>query len=214
MTSRPKWACPVVSTTKSGRAMLFVGRLGARSPSGGAGSSPGRPCDGTGRAICAAVQSDELTLVMDALDIAPQDRARVAARLEAVGGVVGLWRAGVEALQLDQPWVGRRWRAIVALWRCANRPARDAVEVDGPEALIAVLDPFLSLSAAESFHAVFLDGRGRFLGVEEVGRGSVDACLVHPREVFAPAIRARAASVAVVHNHPSGDPAPSRRTRR
>ncbi len=56
---------------------------------------------------------------------------------------------------------------------------------------------------------VALDARGRPIGADCVSKGTLTACLVHPREVFAVAIRARAAAVIVVHNHPSGDPEPS-----
>jgi DNA repair protein RadC len=48
---------------------------------------------------------------------------------------------------------------------------------------------------------------------EPVSRGTLTASLVHPREVFRPAIREAAAALLLVHNHPSGDPAPSREDR-
>ena len=47
------------------------------------------------------------------------------------------------------------------------------------------------------------------MGDREVSVGTLTASLVHPREVFRAAIRERAASIALVHNHPSGDPTPS-----
>ena len=47
------------------------------------------------------------------------------------------------------------------------------------------------------------------LCVEEVARGTLTACLVHPREVFGTAVHLRAAGIIAVHNHPSGDPTPS-----
>ncbi len=64
-------------------------------------------------------------------------------------------------------------------------------------------------SRRESFFVVLLDRRLRVLSMQLVGTGSVDAVAVHPREVFAPAIRDSAATVVVAHNHPSGDPTPS-----
>jgi DNA repair protein RadC len=64
-------------------------------------------------------------------------------------------------------------------------------------------------SRRENFFVVLLDRRHRVLSVQLVGTGSVDAVAVHPREVFAPAIRDSAATVVVAHNHPSGDPTPS-----
>ena len=61
----------------------------------------------------------------------------------------------------------------------------------------------------EEFYCVYLDGRNRVLREVLVSRGSLTASLVHPREVFRNAIRAAAAAVILVHNHPSGDPSPS-----
>ncbi len=61
----------------------------------------------------------------------------------------------------------------------------------------------------EHFQVVLLDTRNRVLGTELVSMGSLNASIVHPREVFKGAIRRAAAGVILVHNHPSGDPTPS-----
>ena len=61
----------------------------------------------------------------------------------------------------------------------------------------------------ETFKALYLDGRRRVLRSEIVSVGTLTATLVHPREVFAPALECGAASLVVAHNHPSGDPTPS-----
>jgi len=61
----------------------------------------------------------------------------------------------------------------------------------------------------ERFYVVMLDGKGRMLRELRVSEGTLTASLVHPREVFRAAIREAAASLILVHNHPSGDPTPS-----
>lgn len=61
----------------------------------------------------------------------------------------------------------------------------------------------------ECFWNVLLDGKNRILRTVRVSEGSLTSSLVHPREVFRPAIREAAAGILFVHNHPSGDPAPS-----
>ncbi|MGE3163383.1 MAG: DNA repair protein RadC [Planctomycetota bacterium] len=58
----------------------------------------------------------------------------------------------------------------------------------------------------EFFIALLLDARNRLIGEQVISTGSLVASIVHPREVFRPAIRLAAASVICVHNHPSGDP--------
>ena len=62
----------------------------------------------------------------------------------------------------------------------------------------------------EHFVALFLNARNQVICREEVSVGSLNASLVHPREVFAPAVGSSAASVILAHNHPSGDVTPSR----
>ena len=61
----------------------------------------------------------------------------------------------------------------------------------------------------EEFHVLLLDTKNRLIRDVKVSKGTLNASLVHPREVFREAIRAGAASVILVHNHPSGDPTPS-----
>ena len=61
----------------------------------------------------------------------------------------------------------------------------------------------------EHFSALYLDSRQRVVGWNHISTGIITASLVHPREVFAPAIEARACGVVLAHNHPSGDPEPS-----
>jgi DNA repair protein RadC len=62
----------------------------------------------------------------------------------------------------------------------------------------------------EVFIAVLLDGKNRMIRDVQISEGSLTASIVHPREVFNPIIRDSAAGVILVHNHPSGDPMPSK----
>lgn len=65
----------------------------------------------------------------------------------------------------------------------------------------------------EKFCVMLLNTKNRLIGVRQVSEGSLTSAVVHPREVFAHAIVAHAASIIAVHNHPSGDPYPSREDR-
>jgi len=64
-------------------------------------------------------------------------------------------------------------------------------------------------SRHERFLAVLLDSRHRVTGEVLISQGTLTASLVHPREVFRSAVQEAAAALVLVHNHPSGDPAPS-----
>ena len=61
----------------------------------------------------------------------------------------------------------------------------------------------------EHFISLHLNNRNKIIARQTVSIGSVSATIVHPRDVFAPALRAYAVRLVVVHNHPSGDPKPS-----
>ncbi len=62
----------------------------------------------------------------------------------------------------------------------------------------------------EEFHIVTLDTKNQIIDTHQISVGTLDASLVHPREVFRAAIKDAASSVILVHNHPSGDPTPSK----
>ena len=83
---------------------------------------------------------------------------------------------------------------------------KSAAEVAREFAVLTRLD-------REAFVSILLDLKNRVLGVHVVSVGSLSASLVHPREVFKAAILTNAASLIILHNHPSGDPTPSREDR-
>jgi DNA repair protein RadC len=67
----------------------------------------------------------------------------------------------------------------------------------------------LACASSEEFWVFLLNGTHRLLAYRKVSQGTLTSSLVHPREVFQPAIREGAAAIIVAHNHPSGDPKPS-----
>ena len=69
--------------------------------------------------------------------------------------------------------------------------------------------PLLAGTDREQFLVVMLDGKNKPIGINVVSVGTLTASLIHPREVFKPAILSSAAAVIFVHNHPSGDAEPS-----
>lgn len=73
-----------------------------------------------------------------------------------------------------------------------------------------IVSQFLANVDREHFIVLCLDSKNKVNAINTVHVGSLSASVVHPREVFKPAILANAASVIVAHNHPSGDPTPSR----
>ena len=100
-------------------------------------------------------------------------------------------------------------------YRVRVRLVRERAGVFGP--MLACAGDIAALMAGEltnldreQFIALHLDAKHGLISREVVSMGHLTAALVHPREVFKAAILAHAAAIAFVHNHPSGDPEPSR----
>jgi DNA repair protein RadC len=81
--------------------------------------------------------------------------------------------------------------------------------IRGPDDVVKLVGKKLRRESREHFLVLLLNARHEVLAWETVSVGSLNASIVHPREVFKPAVLASAASIVLVHNHPSGDPEPS-----
>jgi DNA repair protein RadC len=141
---------------------------------------------------------------VSALDLADEVLARglrdLAGRsLHELEGMRGLGRAKA----------ARLLAALELGSRAASEGPSDRPLCRTPEEAARYLLPRYSLRPVETFGVLALDVRQRLKREAIVSIGSVSGSVVHPREVFGEAIAARASSVLVFHNHPSGDPEPS-----
>jgi DNA repair protein RadC len=108
------------------------------------------------------------------------------------------------------PMRAARLQAACELGRRLLAPGPDqALRVRGPGDLAGLLRRELGGLDREHFLALYLDARHRVLAVRTVSVGTLNASLVHPREVFRPAVALQAAALIVAHNHPSGCARPS-----
>ena len=93
------------------------------------------------------------------------------------------------------------------------RPYRLPLPVEGraqtPREAASLVAAILEHNTVEQVLVLHFDTRRSLIGVHTVALGTLDAALVHPREIFKVALLANAASVILAHNHPSGDPSPS-----
>jgi DNA repair protein RadC len=124
----------------------------------------------------------------------------VAAPAEQLAGVDGLGEAGVAALRVVQAAALRLQRAAV----------RDMPLLSNWERLEAYLTAVLAREPIEQFRVLFLDAKNRLIRDEAQARGTVNHTPVYPREVVKRALELHATALILVHNHPSGDPTPSR----
>lgn len=84
------------------------------------------------------------------------------------------------------------------------------IKVDKPHILADYFMEELRHKKNECFIVVFLSAKCKLLGHDVISKGSLTASIVHPREVYKSAIQKSAHSIIVLHNHPSGDPTPSK----
>ena len=93
--------------------------------------------------------------------------------------------------------------------RIASAKPIEKIHLSCPQDVANFLMPRLRYAAKEQFVVILLNGKNKVIGTEVVSEGSLSSSVVHPREVYAPAMLHHAAAIMVAHNHPSGDPKPS-----
>ena len=93
--------------------------------------------------------------------------------------------------------------------RIASAKPIEKIHLSCPQDVADFLMPRLRYAAKEQFVVILLNNKNKVIGTEVVSEGSLSSSIVHPREVYAPAILHHAAAIMVAHNHPSGDPKPS-----
>jgi len=93
--------------------------------------------------------------------------------------------------------------------RVASLTPDERVTINTPSDLATLFMAEMSSFDREHFRVATLSIRNQVLGIEDLYSGSVNAALIRPAEVFATAVRRNAPQIAIVHNHPSGDPTPS-----
>lgn len=85
----------------------------------------------------------------------------------------------------------------------------DKIKINSAKDISRIFLPELSGLKKEHFIAVYLNSRNKIIKKETIFIGSLNSSIMHPREIFQPAIIESAAAIILIHNHPSGDPKPS-----
>lgn len=133
--------------------------------------------------------------------------------LGRVGSIGGLAMCGIEelcAIQGIGPAKAAQLKAAVELGRRSlATPLSTGTRISSSADLFKHFHPILRDRKQELFKVVLLDAKNTVIKESTVSEGTLTLSLVHPREVFASAVRESAAAVIFLHNHPSGDPTPS-----
>lgn len=135
--------------------------------------------------------------------------------LSQFGSLKGMANASVEELSQVKGIGPAKASQIKAAFELANRlegypELGKKPVVKTPDEVVSLVRGKLKDKKKEHFLVLLLDTRGQLIKISEISIGSLDSSIVHPREVFKEAISASAASVILVHNHPSGVPEPSK----
>ncbi len=135
--------------------------------------------------------------------------------MDHYGDLMEIGNAGVDEL-MGFRGIGRaaalRLKASIELGRRCIICGRERVytKVCSPEDVAGLMIPEMKGLDREHFKAILLNTKNRILRIVTVAVGSLNAALVHPREIFKAAVIASAAGIIIVHNHPTGNPEPSR----
>jgi DNA repair protein RadC len=173
-----------------------------------------RPREKLARAGPSALGDNELLALLLGTGLPDRSATDVATDvLASVGGAAGLARAGASDL-CRVPGVGavRAARVVAAIElgrRCLSTRAEARPRLGSAREAAEYLMPRYGACPVERFGVALLDVKQRLLRTAVVSVGTLDASVVHPREVFREAVAASAAAIVLFHNHPSGDPAPS-----
>ena len=118
---------------------------------------------------------------------------------------------------LDDEHTTQRKRATIPIYRvslvresrlhCYHKQIRSSADAS------TIVHTYLADVDREYFLVLMLDQKNKIIGINTVSVGSLTASVVHPREVFKPAILSNAANILLAHNHPSGQPQPSQEDR-
>lgn len=142
----------------------------------------------------------------------PRMRELAGTLLSRSGGLKALVQEEPLALRL-LPGVGpvraAQVLAALELGRRAQRAVERRPKLRTPKEIHAYLAPTFGALRREVFHVLCFNARNVLVHDARVAEGTMNACPVDPREVFAAALTARATAIVLAHNHPSGDPEPS-----
>ena len=173
-----------------------------------------RPREKLERLGVESLGDNELLAVILGSGVAGADALYLAnAVIEIGGGVQGLTRLSAAELRglsgIGRVKAAQVLAAVELGRRTLVRGSRERPKIGTPSEAAAFLLPEYGARSVEQFGIVLLDTKRRVIRTKIVSIGSLDATIVHPREVFREAAAAAASAIILFHNHPSGDPTPS-----
>lgn len=161
-----------------------------------------------------ALSAQELLALIIGRGIPKKSVMNIAQELLArFGNIKAISQASIEALSEIKGIGLAKAAQIKACFELGKRqdlePELKNYDIKNPQSVVKAIRASIKDKAKEHFKLILLDTRNKIIGISTISIGTLNASLVHPREIFKEAIIHNSASVVLAHNHPSGDPEPS-----
>ncbi|MBM4340269.1 MAG: JAB domain-containing protein, partial [Deltaproteobacteria bacterium] len=175
---------------------------------------PERPRERLQKFGAEALSAQELLALVIGRGIPKKSVMNIAQELLAkFGNIKAISEATIEELSQIKGIGLAKAAQIKACFELGKReelePELKNFDIKDPEAVVKAVRAGIKDKAKEYFKLILLNHRNKIVGISTISIGTLNASLVHPREVFKDAIKHSAASIVLAHNHPSGDPEPS-----
>ena len=135
--------------------------------------------------------------------------------ISELNGLEGLLDAGIEEITRIKGIKNKKASQILAVGELVRRISKVALlkerdKISSPNDIARILMKDMVFLKQEVLRLVMLDTKNNIIGLKDVFVGSLNTSIVHPREIFKEALKRSSSSIIVCHNHPSGDPTPSK----
>ena len=159
-----------------------------------------------------ALSDAELFAIILRTGLVVENVMEMANRLISKFGLVNLFDCSLKELQEIKgigPSKAMQLLAMSELGKRYNQEKNSVKKITCAEDVFKLFHTRLRDKKQEHFYVLMLDTKNNIIGEQLISKGILDASIIHPREVFKPAIKNSASKIILVHNHPSGDPKPS-----
>lgn len=137
---------------------------------------------------------------------------RILSEVNGLDGILDLSYSDISSIKGIKKVKGSQILALGELFRRINtlKSCKEQIIISSPKDISSLLINEMSNLNQEVLKLIVLNTKNAILKTKDIFKGSLNSSIVHPREIYQEAIRASGASIIICHNHPSGDPTPSK----
>ncbi|MGG7176796.1 RadC family protein [Clostridium paraputrificum] len=137
---------------------------------------------------------------------------RILSKLDGINGILNASYKDVTSIKGVKDVKGSQILALAELFRRFNtlKANADRISINSPRDIGNMLMGEMAYLNQEVLKLIILNTKNKIIKVKDVFKGSLNSSIVHPREIYCEAIKCGGASIIICHNHPSGDPSPSK----